>query len=60
MSDAERQATERGYFDYEKGIVVGDNPFTEEDPLFWCWLDGWSQAGMAAIIAKQQGGTHDR
>jgi ribosome modulation factor len=39
---------------YFAGVVVGNCPYDEYDPLHWEWLQGWAEAGMAVMIAKNR------
>jgi len=39
-------AWKRGFDDYNKGVLVGDNPFDEKDDLCWDWMQGWTSAAL--------------
>jgi len=47
--DVLARAKQRGWDDYNKDVVVGDNPYRESDARFWAWLEGWAGAGMDAL-----------
>lgn len=42
----------KGYRAYMYGVVVGDNPYKEQDKRFWHWMAGWTQAGMNRVKRK--------
>lgn len=37
-------ARTRGALEYSRGVVVGDNPYPENDEQHWKWLEGWTAA----------------
>ena len=38
-----RKATILGAFGRLKGYKVGDNPYGENDPRHWAWMQGWAE-----------------
>jgi hypothetical protein len=44
-------AWKRGFDDYNAGVVVGDNPFDENDDLHFEWMRGWVSS---ATVAKKR------
>ena len=41
------KAVIEGYEAYNRGVVVGDNPYNEKDPRYWQWMNGWADAGLS-------------
>lgn len=54
ISTSPTAAFMQGRSDFSKGVVVGANPYREDDGAYWYWLDGWSSAGLSKLKNQKQ------
>ena len=49
------EAYQKGARNRKEGVVVGDNPYDEDSPLFWEWMRGWLD-GVPPVSKKSNQG----